>query len=118
MLLFGAFSIIALILAAVGIHGVVSYSVARWTREMGIRLALGAEGGHVRRMVVMASMRMVLVGLVFGAVLGGVPHERWSRGPLACGTRGMLYKAHPESACSLSPALDYGLVRLSKDVAP
>ena len=66
MLLLGAFSAIALILAAVGIYGVVSYSVARRKREMGIRLALGADAGSVRSMVVKASMQMVLGGLVFG----------------------------------------------------
>ena len=66
MMLLGAFSVIALILAAVGIYGVVSYSVARRKREMGIRLALGADAGSVRSMVVKASMQMVFGGLVFG----------------------------------------------------
>ena len=66
MMLLGAFSLIALILAAVGIYGVVSYGVARRKREMGIRLALGADVGRVRGMVVKASMQMVVGGLVFG----------------------------------------------------
>jgi len=66
MILFGAFAAIALVLAAVGIYGVVSYSVARRAREMGIRIALGADSGSVQGLVVKASMQMVLGGLVFG----------------------------------------------------
>ncbi|MEJ2204663.1 MAG: ABC transporter permease [Gemmatimonadota bacterium] len=68
MVLFGAFSLIALVLASVGIYGVVSYGVARRTREMGIRIALGADGGKVLGMVVGASMRMVFAGLALGLV--------------------------------------------------
>jgi len=66
MILLTGFSLIALALAVVGIYGVVSYSVARRTREMGIRLALGADPGGVRALVVKASMRMVIVGLIVG----------------------------------------------------
>jgi predicted permease len=68
MMLFGAFAGIALLLASVGIYGVVSYSVARRTREMGIRLALGADAGTVQKMVVRASMQMVVGGLIVGLV--------------------------------------------------
>ena len=66
MHLLGGFSLIALILAIVGIYGVVSYSVARRTREMGIRLALGARRNEVVGLVTKASMRMVVLGLVLG----------------------------------------------------
>jgi ABC-type antimicrobial peptide transport system permease subunit len=68
MLLLGGFSLVALILAVVGIYGVVSYTVARRTREMGIRLALGADPGAVLRMVMASSMRMVAGGLVLGVI--------------------------------------------------
>jgi putative ABC transport system permease protein len=68
MLLLAGFSILALVLAVVGIYGVVSYSVAQRTREMGIRLALGAEPGGVVGLVMRGSMGMVLVGLVVGVV--------------------------------------------------
>ncbi len=73
-LLLGGFSLIALLLAAVGIYGVVSYSVARRTREMGIRIALGAPRPSVLRMVMLSSLRLVSGGLVAGlvaALLGG-----------------------------------------------
>jgi putative ABC transport system permease protein len=66
LLLLGAFSLTALILATVGIYGVVSYGVARRKREMGIRLAVGADVRRVRSMVVKASMQMAVGGLVFG----------------------------------------------------
>ncbi len=66
MWVLGGFSLTALILAAVGIFGVVSYSVARRTREMGIRMALGADPGRVLRLVMSAAMRMVVVGLIVG----------------------------------------------------
>jgi predicted permease len=69
MLLLGGFSLVGLLLAGVGIYGVVAYSVARRTREMGIRVALGADPGSVGRMVIHASMRLVAGGVVVG--IGG-----------------------------------------------
>ena len=66
MMVLGGFSLVALILAALGVFGVVSYSVARRTREMGVRIALGAEPARVRGMVVAQAMRLIVVGLVVG----------------------------------------------------
>jgi len=66
LLVMSAFAVTGLLLAAVGIYGVVSYAVARRWREMGIRLALGATGGTVRRMVLMGAMGPVALGLVVG----------------------------------------------------
>jgi putative ABC transport system permease protein len=66
MLVLGGFSLVALLLSWVGIFGVVSHSVARRTREMGIRIALGATPGGVRRLVVRTAMGMVTGGLVVG----------------------------------------------------
>jgi putative ABC transport system permease protein len=56
----------ALLLAAVGIYGLMSYSVAQRTQEMGVRLALGAESGHIRRMVVLQGLKPTLGGLLCG----------------------------------------------------
>ena len=65
----GAFSVVALILAAVGLGGLLAYSVARRTNEIGIRMALGASSGEVRRMVLGDSLRMVGAGVLVGVPL-------------------------------------------------
>lgn len=66
MTVFGA---CALLLAAIGIYGLMAYSVEQRTQEIGIRLALGAQASHVKNMVVIQGMRLALVGVVLG--LGG-----------------------------------------------
>jgi putative ABC transport system permease protein len=65
-LLLGAFAAVAFLLAAVGIYGVVAYGVAQRRREMGVRIALGARGADVVRMVVGRSLRPVLIGVAIG----------------------------------------------------
>jgi putative ABC transport system permease protein len=64
-----AFAVIAASIAAVGIYGVTAYSVSRRTQELGVRLALGAQRGHIVRMVVRQSMLVVGVGVVIGVAL-------------------------------------------------
>jgi predicted permease len=66
LLLIASFAALALVLAAVGIYGVLSYSVSRRTREMGIRLALGATPRSVRSMIVRAGGRLVAAGIALG----------------------------------------------------
>src|SRR5215831_14419253 len=66
MLLLGLFAALALLLASVGIYGVMSYSVAQRTREIGIRIALGARRTDVLQMTVMQGLKLVGAGMVLG----------------------------------------------------
>lgn len=96
MLVIAGFAVIALFLAVIGIYGVVSYTVAQRTREIGIRLALGASPRAMLRMVILTAMRTVLPGLALGALL-----TLAMSGTL----RSMLYEMSPLEPVSLAGAV-------------
>ncbi len=97
-LLFALFGGLALLLAVVGLYGVKAYSVTRRTREIGIRMALGAEPGTVQRMILREGLVMTVTGAVLGLLLA------FGLGRLCAG---MLYDVSPMDplAFTLAPAV-------------
>ena len=74
--LFTSFAAIALLIAAVGVYGVVSFAVTARVREIGVRLALGARTGHIARLVAGSGLGAVAIGLLVGAA-GSLVATRW-----------------------------------------
>jgi len=68
MLLVATFAALGLTLAALGIYGVISYSVTQRTQEIGIRMALGASTSQVQRSVIAKTLRLALIGIATGAI--------------------------------------------------
>ncbi|HKT47001.1 MAG TPA: ABC transporter permease [Candidatus Acidoferrales bacterium] len=106
--LFGIFSILALVLAAVGLYSVVSYGVATRTNEFGIRMALGANARHVFRIVLSSTALYVGIGLFAGLILTVVFDKvaaKWvvdsSRDPLILAAVSVLLLASAFAACFL-----------------
>jgi predicted permease len=69
MLLVATFAALGMLLAALGIYGVISYSVTRRTQEIGIRMALGARAGLIQRQVLSSALRLVIIGIAAGAIV-------------------------------------------------
>jgi predicted permease len=69
LMLVGSFATLGLVLAALGIYGVISYSVTRQTQEIGIRMALGASASHVQKQVLVSTLRLAVIGVFVGAAI-------------------------------------------------
>jgi ABC-type antimicrobial peptide transport system permease subunit len=90
VLLLGGFALFALILASLGIYGVVSYSVNQRTQEIGIRMALGASAANLQAGIVGQTLALAAIGMLLGAAaswalartLGGLLYGVTSRDPL------------------------------------
>jgi hypothetical protein len=89
----GGFGILALLLAAIGLYGVISYSLARRTNEMGVRLALGASPAGVSWVVLRDALGTIVAGLVVGFAIGL---------PLLRLARGLVYGLSPHDPVTLS----------------
>ena len=97
LVLVATFAFLALVLAAVGLYGVVAYSVRQRTKEIGVRMAIGADAGRIARLVASESVRMVGFGLVAG-LLGALATARL--------LSGFLYGVQPaDPAAILAAAL-------------
>ena len=105
----GLFAGFALLLAAIGIYGVMAYSVAARKQEMGIRLALGAEPGDILRLVIGQGMRMTLIGIAAGIaaslalthLLTGLLYGVRATDPLAFGGSALVLMGTALLACYL-----------------
>jgi putative ABC transport system permease protein len=107
LVVLGVFAGVGLVLVALGVYGVIAYTVSRQTHEIGIRMALGAAGGDVQRMVLRMGLRLIGLGVVtgllaslavtrvLGSQLWGVkPHD-----PLTLGAVVVVVAAAGVSAC-------------------
>ena len=101
LLLLGVFSAAALVLAIIGIYGVLAYSVAQRRQEMGIRMALGAEKSAILRMVVGHGLKLTMIGVAIG--VAGALVLSWV---MASTLSGLLYKisAHDLTTFVIAPA--------------
>ncbi|HEX9760149.1 MAG TPA: ABC transporter permease [Candidatus Acidoferrales bacterium] len=105
--LLGAFAVVALALASVGLYGVIAFSVAQRTQEIGVRMALGAQSGDVLRLVLGQGMRLILFGLGIGVVaalgltrfLGGLLYDVRPSDPLTYAAVAALLAAVALAAC-------------------
>jgi len=107
--LLGIFGGMALFLAAIGLYGVMSYSVSQSTRELGVRMAIGANVRDVLRLVISRGLRLTMAGIVIGVaaalmltrLLGNLLYQVSPRDPIAFGAALIILIAVALVACFL-----------------
>ncbi len=107
--LLAIFGGMALFLAAIGLYAVLSYSVSQSTRELGLRMALGAGAGDLLRLVISRGVRLTTVGVVIGAIaaltltrlMGNLLYKVSPRDPIAFGAALIILIAVALLACFL-----------------
>jgi ABC-type antimicrobial peptide transport system permease subunit len=108
--LFGTFSLTALLVTAIGLYGTLSYAVSRRTRELGIRMALGARASEIIVMVLRRGLGLTLVGLFLGLIAAS-----WATSVLS----GLLFGVTPtDPAVFVSVALLLTMVGLAASSLP
>ena len=105
----GSLGVLGLLLASIGVYGVVSYAVSRRTREIGIRMTLGADGRDVMKMMLRQSMRPVLIGGAIG--IAGCAAVSWVLSSMLFGI-----SAHDPIAFLFVPAFLVGIALLASYV--
>ena len=96
VLLVAAFAVLGLILASLGIYGVISYSVTRQTQEIGIRMALGATTARVQFDVIARTLRLALLGMAAGIVASFV---------VAKAISSLLFATQPADPATFNPTI-------------
>jgi predicted permease len=103
------FGIVALLLAGIGLYGVMSYAVSQSSRELGLRMALGARASHLLRMVLSHGLRLMIAGIALGAavaldstrLMGDLLYRVNPRDPAAFGSAFLLMAVAATAACLL-----------------
>ena len=110
MTLMSAFALLALVLCATGIYGVVSFTTSQRTREIGVRMALGADGRAIRQMVLREGSAVIGAGLLVG-LAGALALSRF--------VSGLLFEVHPgDPVTMLTVCLLLGAVGLAACYLP
>jgi predicted permease len=106
----GSLGLVGLLLAGIGIYGVASYNVTRRVREIGIRVALGADGGSVLRLVIRQGITLTVIGVAIGLAVGGIVSQV---------LRSLLFGTSPlDPAVFAGAALAFGVVSLAASYLP
>ena len=94
--IFGAFALVALVLSALGLYGLLAYSTARRTREIGVRVALGARPGDIGRLVLREGLQLTVTGIACGLAVA------WATTRLL---QSLLYGVKPTDGVSIAAAV-------------